>query len=216
MPKSKKPRKKFVSGNHPIRIPGVERVKIEDIKKDIALAELAVRIKLPRGEASYKDLSNVRDLYNCLAFSLLHRQKAIDQQDASASCAVLYQAAEDLSTVIKRGIATDHYVCRASEMRSILSALQTASDFLRDSLDICPSTLLAEFNAALLIKESLPEHGEIVVLKKTSELAYRLALQLQDIRKCDFPAWHRQAIIILRNHLQAIREKDNDSKDDNT
>ena len=210
MPKSKKPRKKFVSGNHPIRIPGVERVKIEDIKKDISLAELAVRIKLPRGEASYKDLSNVRDLYNCLSYSLLHWQKAIDQQDAEASGAVLYQAAEDLSTVIKRGTANDHYVCRASEMRSILSALQTANDFITDSLETCPLTLLAEYNAALLIKESLPEHGEIVVLKKTSEIAYRLALQIQDIRKCDFPAWHRQATAILRNHLQAIQEKDND------
>ncbi|MDR3897757.1 MAG: hypothetical protein Q3X95_00650 [Duodenibacillus sp.] len=167
-------------------------------------AETAVRIKLPRGEASYKDLSNVRDLYNCLSYSLLHRQKAIDQQEAEASGAVLYQAAEDLSTVIKRGTATDHYVCRASEMKSILSALQTASDFITDSLETCPLTLLAEFNAALLIKESLPEHGEIVVLKKTSELAYRLALQLQDIRKCDFPAWHRQATAAIRNHMEAI------------
>lgn len=123
---------------------------------------------------------------------------------------MLYQAAEDLSTVIKRGTANDHYVCRASEMRSILSALQTASDFITDSLETCPLTLLAEYNAALLIKESLPEHGEIVVLKKTSEIAYRLALQIQDIRKCDFPAWHRQATAILRNHLQAIQEKDND------
>ncbi len=85
MPKSKKPRKRYVSGRHPISYPAVRRRDIDDIKTQISNAETAVRIKLPRGEASYKDLSNVRDLYNCLSYSLLHRQKAIDQQEAEAS-----------------------------------------------------------------------------------------------------------------------------------
>ena len=204
MPKSKKPRKKFVSGNHPIRIPGVERMKIEDIKKDIALAELAVRIKLPRGEASYTDLSQVRDLFNCLMFSLMHRQKVIDQSDADAAGDELIQAGIDLTTVLKRGIATDHYVCRASEMSSILAGLQTASDFIRDSLDVCPSTLVDEFNGSLLIRDALPENGEIVVQKKTVDMAYRLAQQMGKILPRDFPAWKKQATAAMRNHMEAI------------
>lgn len=208
MPKSKKPRKHFVSGRHPMRILGVERAKIDDVKNSIELAELAVRIKLPRGEASFNDLSQVRHLYNCLAFSLMHRQSVIDQKEADESLAVLYQAATDLSTVIDRGSETGHYVCRASEMRSILSALQTASDFCNDSIETCSQIFIAEFNAALLLKESLPYNREIDVDKKTGELAYRLSQQILNVREEDFPAWKKQAVAFMKNHINQISKKE--------
>ena len=204
MPKSKKPRKRYVSGRHPISYPAVRRRDIEDIKKEIMSAETAVRIKLPRGEASYTDLSQVRDLFNCLMFSLMHRQKVIDQSEADAAGDELIQAGIDLTTVLKRGIATDHYVCRASEMSSILAGLQPASDFIRDSLDVCPSTLVDEFNGSLLIRDALPEYGEIVVQKNTVDMAYRLAQQMGKILPRDFPAWKKQATAAMRNHMEAI------------
>ena len=207
MPKSKKPRKRYVSGRHPVSYPAVRRRDIEDIKKEIMSAETAVRIKLPRGEASYSDLSQVRDLFNCLMFSLMHRQKVIDQSEADAAGAELIQAGIDLTTVLKRGIATDHYVCRASEMSSILAGLQTASDFIRDSLDVCPSTLVDEFNGSLLVRDALPENSEIVVQKKTVDMAYRLAQQMGKILPRDFPAWKFQATKAMRNHLKALGEK---------
>lgn len=207
MPKSKKPRKRYVSGRHAISFPGIRRQDIEDIKKEILSAETAVRIKLPRGEASYTDLSQVRDLFNCLMFSLMHRQKVIDQSEADAAGDELIQAGIDLTTVLKRGIETDHYVCRASEMRSILAGLQTASDFIRDSLDICPSTLVDEFNGSLLIRDALPENGEIVVQKKTVDMAYRLAQQMGKILPRDFPAWKKQATTAMRNHMESQKEE---------
>ena len=207
MPRSKKPRKRYVSGHHPISYPAIYRRDIDDIKEQISNAELAVRIKLPRGEATYSDLSQTRDLFNCLMFSMMHRQKVIDQKDADEAGNVLVQAGIDLTTVIKRGIKTDHYVCRSSEMKSILSALQTSVDFIKDSLDVCPPTLVAEFNGSLLIRDALPEDGEIVVKKKTVDLAYRLAQQMGKIRPRDFPAWKFQATQAMRNHLKAIGEK---------
>lgn len=207
MPKSKKPRKRYVSGQHAIPFPGIRRQDIDDIKTKIATAETAVRIKLPRGEASYSDLSQVRDLFNCLMFSLMHRQKVIDQSEADAAGDELIQAGIDLTTVLKRGIETDHYVCRASEMRSILSGLQTASDFIRESLDVCPSTLVDEFNGSLLIRDALPENGEIVVQKRTVDLAYRLAQQMGKIRARDFPIWKKRAVSAMRNHMESQKEE---------
>lgn len=204
MPKTKKPRKKYCSGRHAVLIPGTKPCDIKDIKDQIAAAETAMRIKLPLGKASYGDLSQVRDLFNCLMFSLMHRQRVIDQCDADAAGAELLQAGIDLTTVLKRGIATDHYVCRASEMSSILAGLQTASDFVRDSLDVFPSTLVDEFNGSLLIRDALPENGEIVVQKRTVDLAYRLAQQMGKILPRDFPAWKKQATATMRNHIEAI------------
>ena len=210
MPKSKKPRKKYCSGAHAVSFPGIRRCDIDDIKAKISTAETAVRIKLPRGEASYSDLSQVRDLFNCLMFSLMHRQKVIDQSEADAAGDELIQAGIDLTAVMKRGAETEHYVCRASEMRSILSGLQTASDFIRDSLGVCPSTLVDEFNASLLIRDALPENGEIVVQKRTVDLAYRLAQQMGKIRARDFPIWKKRAVAEMRNHMNALKEKKHD------
>ena len=214
MPKAKKPRKKYVSGRHSICFPGIFKSRLDAIRRSIEEAETAVRIKLPLGEASYSDLSQVRDLFNCLMFSLMHRQKVIDQSESNDAAAVLAQAGVDLTTVLKRGIEADHYVCRASEMKNILSALQTASDFICDSLEVCPLTLVDEFNGSLLIRDALPEHGEIVVKKKTVDLAFRLAQQMAKLRPCDFPLWKPHALAELRCHMKSLQEKEN-GKDHN-
>ena len=206
MPKSKSPRKKYDSRRHAVSFSGIKPKDIEDIKKQIAVAEVAVRIKLPRGEASYSDLSQVRDLFNCLMFSLMHRQKVIDQEEADQAGDELVQAGIDLTNLLRRGIKDDHYVCRASEMKSILAALQTASDFITESLDVCPQTLVEEFNGSLLIRDALPEKGEIVVQRKTVEIAYRLAQQMGKIRPCDFPIWKSRATAQLANHMKSISE----------
>ena len=89
MPKSKKTRKRYVSGRHSISYPAIRHRDIDDIKTRISNAETAVRIKLPKGEASYSDLSQARDLFNCLMFSLMHQQKVIDQSEADATEAKL-------------------------------------------------------------------------------------------------------------------------------
>ena len=204
MPKSKPTRKKYVRGRHAVLIPGTKPCDIKDIKDQIAAAETAVRIKLPLGKASYGDLAQVRDLFNCTMFSLVHRQKVIDQGESDAAGDEIVKAGEALATVLRRGIKEDRYVCRASEMTSILAGLQTASDFITDSLDVCPQTLLAEFNGSMLIRDALPEHGEIVVNKKTVDLAYRLAQQMGKILPQDFPAWKKQATATMRNHIEAI------------
>lgn len=204
MPKSKKPRKRYVSGQHAISVPGMRLERINNIKTQIANAETALRIKLPRGEATYSDLDQVRSLFNCLMFSLMHRQKVIDQSESEEAGNELIQAGIDLTAVMQRGAETERYVCRASEMRSILSGLQTASDFILDSLDACPIILVDEFNASLLIRDALPETGEIVVQKKTVDMAYRLAQQMGNILPRDFPAWKKQALAAMRNHIKEI------------
>ena len=216
MPKSKPTRKKYVSGRHAVLIPGTKPCDIKDIKDQIAAAETAVRIKLPLGKASYGDLAQVRDLFNCLMFSLMHHQKAIDQGESAAAGDEVAKAGVDLTTVLRRGIKEDRYVCRASEMTSILAGLQTASDFITDSLDLCPQTLVTEFNGSLLIRDALPEHGEIVVRKRTCDLAYRLSQQMSKIRDRDFPIWHQRAISQLRNHMQTLslsRQRDMEEKE---
>lgn len=156
------------------------------------------------------DLSQVRDLFNCLTFSLIHRQKVLDQSEADGAAADIYQAGIDLTTVINRGNKSDHYVCRASEMSSILAGLQTATDFICDSLNVCPLTLVNEFNGSLLVREALHENGEIVVQKKTADLAYRLAQRIRNVRHRDFPIYKKRAVAEMRNHMNALKEKKND------
>lgn len=204
MPKSKKPRKKYVSGQHAISVPGMRLDRIKNIKTQIANAEIALRIKMPQGEATYSDLDQVRSLFNCLTFCLEHRKKVINQAESEAAGKELIQAGIDLTAVMKRGAETEHYVCRASELSSILAGLQTANDFILDSLDACPIILVDEFNASLLIRDALPEHGEIVVQKKTVDMAYRLAQQMGNILPRDFPVWKKQALAAMRNHMTAI------------
>ena len=103
MPKNKRPRKKYVSGRHPITYPGVKRAAVEDIKQQISLAEIAIRIKLPRGEATLAELCQVRDLFNCLEFSLIHRRKVISEEDQEVGGDEVARAGIDLSAVIARG-----------------------------------------------------------------------------------------------------------------
>lgn len=205
MPNTKKPRKKYCSGRHAVLIPGTKPCDIKDIKDQIAAAETAVRIKLPLGKASYGDLAQARDLFNCAMFSLMHRQKVIDQGESDAAGDEIVKAGEALTAVLRRGIKEDRYVCRASEMTSILAGLQTASDFITDSLDVCPQTLLAEFNGSMLIRDALPERGEIVVKRKTVDLAFRLAQQMSKILPRDFSIWHKRSVAQIRNHMESVK-----------
>ena len=205
MPNTKKPRKKYCSGRHAVLIPGTKPCDIKDIKDQIAAAETALRIKLPLGKASYGDLAQVRDLFNCTMFSLVHRQKVIDQGESDAAGDEIVKAGEALAAVLRRGIKEDRYGCRASEMTSILAGLQTASDFITDSLDVCPQTLLAEFNGSMLIRDALPEHGEIVVTKKTVDLAFRFAQQMSKILPRDFSIWHKRSVAQIRDHMESVK-----------
>lgn len=212
MPKSKKPRKKFVSGQHAIAIRGVSPSIINNIRTEIANAEVALRIKLPRGEATYSDLDQVRSLFNCLMFCLEHRQKVINFAEAEAAANELLQAGIDLGNVMERGAESGRFVCRASEMTSILAGMQTADDFFFASLKTCPVIFVDEFNASLLIKEALPEHGEINIQNSTLNLAYRLAQKMAKVLPHQQGLWKKQAIAEMKNHLNALSKGQEEEK----
>ena len=204
MPGTKKPRKKYKPKR--VALPSFKRTDINFMREVFRNVELAARLKLHRGECSFSDLEDIRDVFNCTVFAFMHRQAAFDQKEIDAALELINDAGQKLTEVLIRGRDRNRFVCTADQLTAILSAMELCDDFVSDSLDSCPFQMFDEFNGSLLIRDALPEKGEIVVQRKTVEIAYRLAQQMGKIRPCDFPIWKPRATAQLANHMKSISE----------
>ena len=179
MPSSSKPRKKYRPKR--IALPSFKRKDINFMKEVFRNVELATRLKLHRGECSFSDLEDIRDVFNCTVFAFMHRQEAFDQKEIDEAVALIDDAGQKLTEVLLRGRDRNRFVCTAEQIATILSAMEICDDFVSDSLSICPFQMFDEFNGSLLIRDALPPEGTFSCSRKIVDFAFSEARRINRI-----------------------------------
>ena len=196
MPKNKRPRKKHVPKR--IALPSFKRTDINFMREVFRNVELSARLKLHRGECSFSDLEDIRDVLNCTVFAFMHRQAAFDQKEIDGALELINDAGQKLTEVLLRGRERNRYVCTADQLTAILSAMEVCDDFVSDSLDSCPFQMFDEFNGSLLIRDALPPEGSFSCSRKIVEFAFSAARRINRLDDRIFQKARLQVILQLQ------------------
>lgn len=202
MPTSKRPRKKHKQKR--IALPCIKRKDINFMRRVFRNVELAARLKLHRGECSFSDLEDIRDVLNCTVFSFMHRQAAFDQKEIDAALELINDAGQKLTEVLLRGRERNRYVCTADQLTAILSAMELCDDFVSDSLNICPFQMFDEFNGSLLIRDALPPEGSFSCSRKIVDFAFSEARQINRLSDAVF---HKARLNVIKQLQKMMRQK---------
>lgn len=196
MPGTKKPRKKYKPKR--VALPSFKRTDINFMREVFRNVEIATRLKLHRGECSFSDLEDIRDVLNCTVFSFMHRQAAFDQKEIDAALELINDAGQKLTEVLQRGRDRGMYICTADQLTAILSAMEVCDDFVSDSLTVCPFQMFDEFNGSLLIRDALPPEGSFSCSRKIVDFAFFEARRINRLDDRIFQKARLQVILQLQ------------------
>lgn len=206
--KNKAPRKHYRPKK--IALPGMQQLDVRAVKDRLRRIEFIAHERLHLGQCTKQELFDIKDLFNCLLFCIMHRQKTLDQEIADEASNLFLSAGRTLMEVVQKGEPRKVYVCTADQIRLILSALVVAEDFIQESLSTNPGWFVDEFNASLLIRDAITGMGmsSVAVEKKTVDLAFRLARQMGLCQpRSRFEVFQKEAIACLRAHINALIKK---------
>lgn len=179
MPKNKKPRKK--RQYRPASINCFNPSDIEDIKQRLNRVELVALLKLGKGDATLDELREMRDLMNAVVFATIHRETASDEE-SQESIKFLIETGAKLAKLVNGTPPGKRYVCTADQLKSILLAMATCTEFINRSFEECPSTFLMEFNASLVCRDAVIGTQRFSVTKKIVDAAFLEAIALNRIK----------------------------------
>lgn len=124
--------------------------KIGTIVDAIQRAELAVEMKLHKGDCTYNDLGAVRDVMDSAQIALLNR-KCFDQSVVDEYVPLFIKATEAIYAIAKRaqdrGLGS--LIGTAEEIAAIRDSLIPSAQLVRESFEVCPRTMLHEWELML-------------------------------------------------------------------
>lgn len=197
--RDKKYRQKVVSLNC------FRKSDIEDVYSQLSRVELTASLKLHKGESTLDELHEVRDLFNATCFGCLHRKDAITDDGSVDAVKFIMATGVKLANLCRRGAP---YVCWADELKDIQEALAICTDFVRDSLDTCPSTFLAEFNGSILVRDAVRLSRQFSVSDKTVNAAYKAAVEINRLSGKEYERAYESALKSLKE-MVSVDEKCN-------
>lgn len=206
--KSKPPRKHYRPKK--TSLPGMQQLDVRIIKDRLGRIEFIAHERLHLGQCTKQELIDIKDLFNCLLFCIMHRKKTLNQEAVDDAGNLLLSAGRALMEVVQKGEPRQIYVCTAQQLRLILSALVVAEDFIQESLSTNPGWFVDEFNASLLIRDAITGMGlsSVAVEKKTVDLAFRLSRRMGLCQpRSRFEIYQKEAIACLRAHITALIKK---------
>ena len=155
MPVSKNKRKK--SGT---KKPSAERTyftvstfnkeRIGTIVNAITMAELAVEMKLHKGECSVSDIGAVRDVMDAAQIALLNR-KCFTQEQVNEFVPLFIKGTEAVYAIWHRAgeRKSDKLIGTAEEIEAIRDYFIPAAQLVKESFETCPRTMLHEWELML-------------------------------------------------------------------
>lgn len=176
MAKNKKPRKK--RRLKPCRIPIFTKEDIEGIQDQLDTCELAIRSSFPAGTAKFDTLESARRVLNHALCGFGNRTN-LDKDEVAQATKLMYDAGDALKSVVQRHNEgkCEGFIFTAAEIKTISDGFAVASDFVRDSLDVCPGQTLKEWFAG----KRLEARGLYPI---TNEMIQAEVLRLADIPTC--------------------------------
>ncbi len=173
MAKNKKPRKK--RRLKPCRIPIFTKEDIEGIQDQLDTCELAIRSSFPAGTAKFDTLESARRVLNHALCGFGNRTN-LDKDEVAQATKLMYDAGDALKSAVRRHNEgkCEGFIFTAAEIKTISDGFAIASDFVRDSLDVCPGQTLKEWFAG----KRLEARGKYPI---TNEMIQAVVARLADI-----------------------------------
>ena len=124
--------------------------KISTIIDAITMAELAVELKLHKGECSVTDIGAVRDVMDAAQIALLNR-KCFTNEQVNEFCPLFVKGTEAIYNIWHRAGErnSDKLIGTAEEVSAIRDYFIPAAQLVRESFQTCPRTMLHEWELML-------------------------------------------------------------------
>ena len=124
--------------------------RIGTIVGAITMAELAIEMKLHKGECTYNDMGAVRDVLDASQIALLNR-RCFTQEQVDEFVPLFVKATESIYAIAKRAQErnTDRLIGTADEVAAIRDYFIPAAALVRESFEVCPRTMLHEWELML-------------------------------------------------------------------
>lgn len=172
--RDKKPRNKQYHPK-PVRVPIFSKDDIEGIQDQLDTCELAIRISFPAGTAKFDTLESARRVLNHALCGFGNRTN-LDKDEVAQATKLMYDAGDALKSAVRRHNdgKCEGFIFTAAEIKTISDGFAIASDFVRDSLDVCPGQTLKEWFAG----KRLEARGKYPI---TNEMIQAEVARLADI-----------------------------------
>lgn len=123
---------------------------------------LRIEEHLPKGDLDREDLMDLVMLFNHIQVGIFNRKDSLDPEGLKEFSAVLEPALSALKSLLERYYRINKIVCTGEELQKILTAVPAISDFVFESLDVCPKAFSREGLAALYLhdKDAWPDLNE--------------------------------------------------------
>lgn len=168
MPVSKKKRKSGLKKRSEERtyftMSTFNKDKIETIVNAITMAELAVEMKLHKGECSVSDIGAVRDVMDAAQIALLNR-KCFTNEQVNEFCPLFVKGTEAIYNIWHRAgeRKTDKLIGTAEEVSAIRDYFIPAAQLVRESFETCPRTMLHEWEFMLKLHVRVTDKPFVVL-----------------------------------------------------
>ncbi len=160
MAKNRKPRKPY--RKKPVRMPCLADVSRESFVTLLGDVELVIYNTLPTGNAKGHQIEACRTVMNHAMTGMHHRRNALDENECETALEAIYAAGDALAAAVKRhnkewrkGNQACGFVFKGDELRAIEAGFVVAAEFIKDSLEVCPSACLKELYAAAIIDKEM-------------------------------------------------------------
>ena len=141
--------------------------KIKTIVDAITMAELAVEMKLHKGECSVSDIGAVRDVMDAAQIALLNR-KCFSSEQVNEFVPLFVKGTEAIYAIWHRAgeRKSDKLIGTAEEIEAIRDYFIPAAALVRESFETCPRTMLHEWELMLKLHVRATDKP-FVVLSRT-------------------------------------------------
>lgn len=141
--------------------------KIKTIVDAITMAELAVEMKLHKGECSVSDIGAVRDVMDAAQIALLNR-KCFTSEQVNEFVPLFVKGTEAIYAIWHRAgeRKSDKLIGTAEEIEAIRDYFIPAAALVRESFETCPRTMLHEWELMLKLHVRATDKP-FVVLSRT-------------------------------------------------
>lgn len=182
MPKSKKPRKKFVRSNQVCGWKCYRQSTVDYVLEKIETAETSALMKMPTASATLLDLEKYCKILRGCQFAYFHRRELMDEGSDDA-IRFVQDAVLDFNKIFARAKETGSSSLTGDQLNRVREAIQICADFAKDQLsDRQTATLfIDEINASILARDAVDNMDKVVVsrrvvlsaIKEVRHLSYR-------------------------------------------
>ena len=170
MPKNKKPRRKFNPKRHlrHFAFKGLTETEETVLYRKFLSLELKAETTLAKGLCTSEEIADMMDFLQWGKIAVATRD-FYSLEDRIEAQKVLIKSANSMSSLMKRGIKNEHYVCTADELNSIRDGMSIVGPLIEQSIRETPHRTEKEWRVMLRYSR-LPQGKDVDVGQLKADL----------------------------------------------